>query len=247
MSLIVTHISALGVLQIADSALTVPGPPAQDAGDANKIFDVPALQAAISVAGSYSVGSVPLDVWLSNFIAKSNSNTLGAFATELASALTNQVFASQSHLVHLAGFGATPMPGAPPEFWLIGNFDGIDEASGEYVGRNAVYGQTEDFLNRDLKAIGGWEMFCATKAEFAYVNGLKHGRVAFNTAFVQLDSLDRTLINDSDSKLRLPGTIEEMRDRVVKRFELVSDIYSRNLFGARVIGGPTNFIAVPSA
>ncbi len=245
MSLIVTHISSFGVLQIADSALTNLGPPVTDAGDATKVFAVPQFNAALSVAGSYSVGVERLEQWLNDFIAsRSNVADLRAFANDLGTELTNQATGTQAHIVHLAGYGHNPLVGTIPEFWHVRNYGGMDETTGAYVSRSGTYAVSEDFQTVNMPSAGGWPAFQAG-AEMIYVNGLVHGRVIFNSAFQSLSAIESALVNDPTNALRAPQSMVEMEKRIVRRFELVGDVFSRNSYGARIIGGTTQVIALP--
>lgn len=243
MSLIVTHLSGFGVLQIADSALTAAD--GTDAGNAAKLFDIPALGAVVSVAGTYTVGGVRLDQWLQNFIAAhATAPTLKQFAEDLRDALTSNATSGQGHILHLAGYGPNAVPGTLPEFWHIRNVTGIDMQTGEYGGYSPNYAASEDFLARDLPGVGGWAVF-KLGPEWVYVNGPASGRVALNVALQSLANLDLGLVNTSSGFLRPPLTIQEMQERVVRRFELVIDIFSRNTAAARVIGGPTQVRSLP--
>lgn len=246
MSLILTHISKFGILQVADSALTTKTAGGlADSRDADKLFDIADQTAVVAVAGTYAVGLKSMDNWMRDCIANHQLlPDLSTFATALKDALTAGATGNQAHIMHLTGYGPKPAVGTIPQFWHVRNMTGIDDQTGDYTGRSSVYTASEDFPTRDLPN-GDWEEFKKQMAEQVYVNGHVYGRIAFNFGFQALAKLDSELITRSKGNLRSPQSIDEMKDRVVRRFDLVSDVYSRNTYGARVIGGPTQIRKLP--
>lgn len=107
MTLIVTSISNLGIIQASDSNLTVGGGGTM-AGP--KVFSLGFTPAALSLAGTYSVGGVPMDVWMPQCIADYGAMpgaTLEGFADYLGRRLTNEITDAERNngsLIHIAGY-----------------------------------------------------------------------------------------------------------------------------------------------
>jgi hypothetical protein len=66
MSIIITHINENGIVHAADSNLT--DHHGAHAGTAQKVFEIPRLNAGLTVAGNYSVANQRMDEWISIFI-----------------------------------------------------------------------------------------------------------------------------------------------------------------------------------
>jgi hypothetical protein len=126
MTLVLTELSPLGIAMAADSAVTYTqthtGLRYAMPNAAQKLQVVPHLNAGVSCWGLGTIGGVPTDQWLSNFIDSSTPlATLQSFADELARQLNAQVPPGASGRTlgennigfHLAAFedcGETPTP-----------------------------------------------------------------------------------------------------------------------------------------
>jgi len=132
MTLIVTELSALGIIMTADSAVTQQvtignHPYTRVLTGALKLQLIPHLRAGISVWGQ---GTLPLDgtdvstdIWLADFIRRhSQAQSTEAFATLLEHELRNSLgprSGDDSTMgFHLAGFVDSPH-GPLPDFWHI--------------------------------------------------------------------------------------------------------------------------------
>ena len=82
MTLIITQISKHGIIHSSDSNLTDENN--KTAGVGKKCFAIPNLNAGLTVAGVFSVGSVRMDDWMNNFIDSSPAITLEGLSHELA-------------------------------------------------------------------------------------------------------------------------------------------------------------------
>jgi len=107
MTLILTHLSLHGIIHASDSNLTSSGDVA--AGQSQKTFPIPHLQAGLTVAGSYSVGGKEMRSWMTDFIQKQATNptgTLASFAETLRTALEAEMTSGEKRggsLIHIAG------------------------------------------------------------------------------------------------------------------------------------------------
>lgn len=184
--------------------------------------------------------------WMNAFISRHSAlPSLEKFAQTLRDHLQKERLDTQGHLIHLAGYGLSPVPGTEPEFWFIRNYSAMDEETGGYAGQSGQYEVSEDFRTRDVSAVGGWTSFRSRSMEQIYVNGPARGRSAFNMAMGSLAEVERHVIDASSGKIRAPKDAGEMAERIIRRFEFVSDLYSRNTTEARGIGGPTQICVLP--
>lgn len=139
MTLVLTHLSPLGIAMAADSAITHvdarTGERVSDPGaNVMKLFPVPHLRAGLSAWGNWSMGNnEDLDSWIRKFIADhSNEQDLSQFASTLATELNFRVVnkgPSRTMGIHVAGFVQTP-DGDRPTFWHVhdGPSDMMNEA-----------------------------------------------------------------------------------------------------------------------
>lgn len=110
MTLILTELSTQGIAMVADSAVTSTsgGRIIVRANVAQKLYEIPYLQAGISCWGIGMISGVRTDQWLSDFINNNSTiTTLQDFANELSLQLNAQVTpnpSSSSLGFHLAGF-----------------------------------------------------------------------------------------------------------------------------------------------
>src|SRR5689334_12177416 len=93
MTLVITHLSSLGIAMAADSALTTFDQRTSNrTSDANagarKLIAVPRLHAAVAAWGRWTIGNEGLDDWLDRFINDNEHiSTLDLFAHQLADEL----------------------------------------------------------------------------------------------------------------------------------------------------------------
>ena len=104
MTLIVTQISKHGIIHTSDSNLS--DQYSKTVGTGKKCFTIPKLNAGLTIAGSFEVGTLRMDKWMENFISKSTSNKLEDFAEELRSSLEKGMTEAQKSgsLIHIAGY-----------------------------------------------------------------------------------------------------------------------------------------------
>ena len=107
MSLILTTISRRGIVHASDSNLSSATGPA---GTGQKVFEVPALCAALSVAGAYSVSNVSMAAWfpatINQFMSQSDPR-LGAFGripAQESRATDDSSREGRGSLMHLCGY-----------------------------------------------------------------------------------------------------------------------------------------------
>jgi len=94
MTLIVTVISNLGIIQVSDSNITSAAGKLLKPGA--KVFSIPFARGALSIAGSYGVNGRPIDLWMPECIRDYRAMpnpTLKGFATHLCNRLEREVTA----------------------------------------------------------------------------------------------------------------------------------------------------------
>src|SRR4051794_12613736 len=135
MTLILTHLSRFGIIHASDSNLTDNlGAPA---GSAQKTFSVGHLGAGLTVAGSYSIGGVPMNTWMDSFIqvhSVSGMSSLRQFANELRTRKESEMTSTEKSggsMIHIAGY-VEESGRHHPEFYFVRNVHGIDQTTGEY-------------------------------------------------------------------------------------------------------------------
>ena len=139
MTLVLTQLSKHGIAMAADSAVTseVPAP---GGGTMHRVLHgvqklqmITHIEAGISCWGMGRVDGIPTDIWMRDFIQRSQATTpdLQTFATTLADELNN-IFPPKSPNggFHVAGFVQTPT-GKLPAFYHVHN-----GASQYYAGIN---------------------------------------------------------------------------------------------------------------
>jgi hypothetical protein len=142
MTLILTHLSKFGILHASDSNLTSFN---SNAGTGQKTISVDFLNAGLTIAGIYSVGGVPMNQWMGNFIRTQSMHsgiTLADFSCSLRDELESQMTHNEKmngSMTHIAGYVNTAGV-SHPEFWLVRNVHHIDaQTGGVSRGANVIW------------------------------------------------------------------------------------------------------------
>jgi hypothetical protein len=247
MSLIVTHISSYGIIHATDSNLT--SADGSFAGEERKLFPVPFLNAALTVAGSYNVGDQPMNVWMDRFIQMrqhTKSLSLEAFARALGNSLQTEMTVEQKasgSLIHIAGY-VKDNEAFHPEFWFVRNVYGIDKETGKYDDFRETFQISEDFWTRDWKENklaqhfeqGGYQI---------YINGLTSGRVSFWLLQSQMANFFWQVWSNRDWKFRPPKSTEESKLIVDLYIRTIGVLFSLSDYSAPFIGGTSQIHAIP--
>ena len=246
MSLIVTHISAHGVIHASDGNLTATdGSPA---GEARKVFDVPFLNAGLTVAGAYSVAGQRMDQWLAQFIQdqhQSNCASLSHFGYALGQALQTEMTQEEKaagSMIHIGGY--VRETGAwHPEFWFVRNIYSMDTQTGEYGDFRDTFQVTEDLWQRDwqrhnlalLFQQGGYQL---------YTNGFTSGRVSYMILEQYMTQFFMQIWKNSTWRFRPPISLEESRLVVDLYVRTVGVLFQLSDYSAPFIGGTPQTYAI---
>jgi hypothetical protein len=242
MTLIVTHISRHGIVHASDSNLTsVAG---YQAGQGQKTFEIPRLNAGLALAGTYSVGGNSMDIWMKYFIDSQPGNTLAEFAAGLRDALSQQMNPEEKAngtLMHLAGY-AEQNGVYHPELWFIRNAD-IDPATGQYQITDQLQ-LSEDFWSRDCPQHNLMQAF-QTGAYIFYFNGFAPGRITFAALQPIMADFFSNIWSNPNWNFRPPASISEIELLVKLFIQIISTVFQFSDYSAPLIGGDAQTYVIP--
>ncbi|HYV94818.1 MAG TPA: hypothetical protein VE978_23795 [Chitinophagales bacterium] len=250
MTLIVTYINRHGIIHASDSNLTNSND--ENAGSGQKTFAINYLNAGMTVAGSYSVGGIHMDVWLNDFIPKQEfvkGITLEKFSRALKDELQAKMTASEKEggsMIHIAGY-VEANGKVHPEFWFITNVHGMNEQTGEYENVDETFGISEDFWNRDCQR---GNIMAAFKNEniFSrahYFNGFSSGRMGYHALTRELEKFFLELWRVPGWKFRPPKSLDDT-ERLVKLYmQIITELFVLSDYPARYIGGGIQTFKIP--
>jgi hypothetical protein len=247
MTLILTHLSKLGIIHASDSNLTSgQGDPA---GQGQKTFKVPHLNAGLTVAGAYSVAGTPMDVWMKNFIdaqVASGARSLAAFANALRAKLEAEMHPEEKlggSMVHIAGYvqeGGLQHP----EFYFVRNVYGIDATTGEYRDLRDQFQVSEDFWTRDCPRSNLMARFQSGVYQI-YINGFASGRIGYVLLQDYLRAFFRQIWEQPNWKFRPPSSLPETVLIVKLYMAIIDTMFQVSDYSAPFIGGGSQIIEIP--
>jgi len=249
MTLIITHINRHGIVHASDSNLTSNGN--QNAGEAKKTFDIPNLNAGLTVAGSYGVGSTRMDIWMEEFIQKQEGIpeiNLEKFSHNLKNALEVGMTNDQKKggsIIHIAGY--VELDGLfHPEFWFVRNVHKMNTKTGEYEDIRQDFAISEDFWTRDYLNHNFKDTF--HRPEFysrqIYVNGFTPGRIGFNVLKNELENFFTRIWKVKEWKFRPPIDIDETELLVRNYMDVIDTLFRLSNYQAKYIGGQTQTLKI---
>jgi hypothetical protein len=239
MSLIATVISKYGIVHTADSNLSNR---LGAAGTGKKVFSVPYLNAALSVAGSYSVSGQRMDLWMEQLISDyridAPSYVVADFAEYLEHRLEGEMTRQEKtsgSIIHIAGYASTN-EGSHPEFHFVRNIAGIDQQSGSYTGFADHFATSEDFWTRDYRVpsnasqlrSGGYQL---------YINGYPDGRIGYLILLNHLGQFLKSVWSENRWSFRQPRTLDETAMLVELQLQIIGTIFQISDYSAPFIGG----------
>jgi hypothetical protein len=247
MSLILTAISRAGIIHATDSNLSDANGPA---GIGRKLFPVPYLPAALSLAGSYSVGGTRMDVWMQQAIdqyAATPVPTLQGLGEHLRARLeveTQPEEQAEGILIHLCGY-VLQQNATHPEFYFIRNITGIDPSTGDYTGLGAHFTLSEDFWARDYLT-QDTRTALAQSGQHLYINGFPAGRIGYLTLMRHFGIFLITMWTEPQWSFRPPATLEEASWIVDLQFRAIGTLFRLSNYPAPFIGGDLQLEQIPA-
>lgn len=194
-----------------------------------KIFQIPVLNAGIGYFGLAEVGSanraIPMEKWLTGYLSRAPTNSLRAFAENLATELNTTVPKDirQKYIsgFHIAGFNDN----ANPEFWFVRN---VADDRQTLLG---VYETREDFQRQHAPLLKPGE-------SQIYRNGDIRAHVV---AWETIDRSFSSLLRAPDFKI--PSTADEYVDWVKFKMEVIAMFYER-FCSISIIGRPVDAFSI---
>lgn len=238
MTLIITQISKHGIIHASDSNLSDAN--GKTVGTGQKCFSIPHLNAGLTLAGSFDVGTQRMDKWMNDFIKNTKSTTLESFAEELRSTLQSSMTKEQKSggsLIHIAGYEKNGGK-SHPEFWFVRNVFNMDSQTGEYSDFRDEFIKSEDFWGRD-NLTGNWfyQFQFYNDLYQLYINGFTPGRIGYNIVQNQLANFYRSLWSNKSWKFRPPNNIDEAKLLVENYFRLIKTVFLISDYPGQLIGG----------
>jgi hypothetical protein len=253
MTLIVSVVSNLGLVQASDSNVTSPG--SSNPSSDPKVFDLRFATGALALAGTYRVGGQRMDTWMPSCIADYSYYTgqgasLGGFAHYLKQRLEHGLTAAEATfptLVQIVGYVDGRDNASHPELHFIRNVRGISELTGEYEGITPEGTVSEDYWQRDYLTDhgnlppGGYR---------SYFNGTPHGRIAFQQFARHFRSYLESIWDRPEWNFRGPETLDELAALVDLQIRTIGTLYQMSDYPAPYIGGEPQVVTIqrpPSA
>lgn len=242
MTLIITHLSKHGIIHASDSNLTTSSGKA--AGGGKKTFNIPSLNAGLTVAGVYSVGNVSMDKWMTSFIDRQSHTSISLFADSLKNELENAMTQDEKDegtIIHLSGYALLENR-FHPELWHIRNVR-IDSDSGEYENIDG-FRASEDFWSRDCLKSNLMQEFQRGSYQL-YVNGFASGRTSFMILQPIINDFFSVVWSNSKWKFRPPVTINETEYLVKLYLQIIGTLFRLSDYSAPFIGGDSQTYSIP--
>ena len=243
MTLVLSELSSFGIAMAADSAVTHTKPRTGIAhvtpNSARKLQVIPYLTAGISCWGLGTIGTLPTDQWLNNFINSNSSiNTLTNFATELANQLNRQVPRNTSganrlgfHLAAFENYRGTPTP----SFYHV-----HDGPSTTLQSRGISVNPNQFNANHDVPPRIFQQMANAGQTPITIRNGTYQ---LYAQIYSRLDGFFRTSLRPLGITIPHSQHVSDRADYMVFYIRLMSEIYRlSNLIPG--IGGGIHYLAI---
>lgn len=238
MTLITTAISSYGIVHASDSNLTSG---AGVAGTGQKVFRLGFADAALALAGAYSVGGQSMEDWMPATIAEyaaTDRPRLREFAYYLGCRLSEEMNDEERQggsLMHIAGY-VEQDGAAHPEFFFVRNIEGIHPRTGAYVGRTKQFQVTEDFWTRDYLKHETRQAL-AEGGHQRYFNGTPDGRIVYLALSSWLRGFFGQVWANQDWRFRPPRSLDELASFVGLEIRAICTMFVSSDYSAPYIGG----------
>ena len=242
MTIIVTHISQLGIVHSADSNLT--DSEGLQAGTGQKLFKIPHLGSALTIAGNYSVDNTLMDRWMTSFILNDASESINMFVDSLRDTINRMATIDEKqcgYFIHLAGY-AHSMHANHPEFYYITNYH-IDSQTGAYSVLDATLHSREDFWSRHSSPSMS-SLFSRGKG-YIYCNGYPSGRQAYFELLKRMSRYRASVWSISHWNFRPPQDIEEEAAYLKNDMEHIKLLFLYSNYMTPYIGGDIEIHPIP--
>lgn len=242
MTIIVTHVSQHGIIHAADSNLT--DSMGKQAGTGQKLFKIPRLGSALTVAGNYSVRSTSMDTWMRGFISDDASESLARFVDNLRDTINRIATINEKqdgYFIHIAGY-AVSNHAHHPEFYYITNYQ-IDSNTGGYLVPDMTLRSQEDFWSQNSSTPLS-RLFVGGKG-FIYCNGYPSGRQPYFALLQQMSQYRSRVWNEPSWKFRPSQNVNEEAAYLKNDMEHIKLLFLYSKYAAPYIGGDIEIHAIP--
>jgi hypothetical protein len=242
MTIIITHISQHGIIHAADSNLTQKE---KQADTGQKLFKIPHLGSALTVAGMYSVGGTSMDEWMRDFISNETSKSLAEFVDYLRDAINGSATIKEKqkgYFIHIAGYAGSGRTNHP-EFYYITNCQ-IDQQTGKYLVPNTTLHSKEDFWSTySSKPLSS---LFVNGTGYIYCNGYPSGRQAYFTLLERMSQYRSQVWSNSSWKFRAPKNVDEEAAYLKNDMEHIKLLFLYSNYPAPFIGGDIEIHTISS-
>jgi hypothetical protein len=242
MTIIVTHISQHGIIHAADSNLT--DSKGKQAGTGQKLFKIPRLGSALTVAGNYSVGSTSMDTWMRDFISNDASESLAKFVDNLRDTINRMATINErqnGYFIHVAGYAGSRHT-YHPEFYYITNYQ-IDRQTGGYSVPDTTLHSQEDFWSQNSSTPLS-SLFVEGKG-FIYCNGYPSGRQAYFALLQRMSEYRSSVWSEPSWNFRPPQNVNEEAAYLKNDMEHIKLLFLYSNYTAPYIGGDIEIHPIP--
>ena len=204
MTLIVTVFNRYGVVNSSDSNIASEGM----LKEGRKTFEIPGLHAGLTMAGTRSIGGMPIEPYMDLFLRSHTHSVLADFSVDLYDQIQVDLQpdeAARLILIQIGGY-QQHADGWHPELWFIRNA-AINQVSGEYEQLPDLM-LTEDFWAVDCPKHRLLERFALGKSRY-YFNGFPAGRIGFASLVPQFEDFFEKMWNEPTWKFRPPANLAE--------------------------------------
>ena len=242
MTIIVTHISQHGIIHAADSNLT--DSQGKPAGTGQKLFKIPRLGSALTVAGNYSVGSTSMDSWMKGFISGDASESLAKFVDNLRDTINRTATIDEKQdgfFIHIAGYAVSGQA-HHPEFYYITNYQ-IDSHTGGYLVPNTTLQSKEDFWSQNSSTPLS-TLFAGGKG-FIFCNGYPSGRQAYFALLKRMSEYRSAVWSEPSWNFRPPNNVDQEAAYLKNDMEHIKLLFLYSNYAAPYIGGDIEIHTIP--
>lgn len=248
MALIASYITKFGIIQVSDFNQIIDG---DYAGDGQKIFPIPHLNASLVFSGSNTINGEAIGVWMKYFIEWSQLylTTMDEFSFHLFDKMNKEMRESEKNIiteVYIAGYQKTENK-SYPEHWCISNArrNGDDYYSplGYFHDHNNFQPSEVEYHRTLLREMDADPM----KYQF-FINGFPRGKIGNNRAMAVKDKTDELLtylLKREDLKFSRPGNLSEFSNVVRLYFDFMKGLLKMDDSSEKYNGSEIHIHEIP--
>lgn len=252
MALIASYITKFGIIQVSDFNQIIDG---KNAGNGQKIFPIPHLNASLVFSGSHTINGEPIGSWMKNFIEWSQLylSTINEFSFHLSDKMNKEMLENEKNTiteVYIAGYQRTEN-WSYPEHWCISNArrNGDDYYSplGYFHDQNNINPGESQYHRYLLRKLDENHFDC----QF-FINGFPPGKTGDNRSIVakrKMNEILKYILKREDLKFRWPANLSEFSTIARLHFSFITGLLKMGDGGETYPGGEIHIheIQAPTA